>query len=132
MRPTISERVLALDDRQHLELAVLADQVCDGRVTGLVGGDGAPLVLGVLDRLLQADLLGHLRLLDVVPVERVGAAAQRPDQCLVEQVLDHDGRVAEGHRGQRVATRGLVELDLVRLLCEVVVEYAARAGVRQA
>ena len=119
------ERVLALDDRQHLELAVLADQVCDGRVTGLVGGDGAPLVLGVLDRLLQADLLGHLRLLDVVPVERVGAAAQRPDQCLVEQVLDHDGRVAEGHRGQRVATRGLVELDLVRLLCEVVVDDLA-------
>ncbi len=58
-----AERVLALDDGEHLELASLAHQPGHGGVTGLVGGDGALLGLGVLDRLGQADLLGHLGLL---------------------------------------------------------------------
>ena len=60
-----AERVAALDDRQHLELAVLADEVRDDRVTGLVRRDRALLLVRVLDRLLEPDLLGHLRLLDV-------------------------------------------------------------------
>ena len=49
-----TERVRALDDRQHLELAPDADEVRDDRVAGLVGRDGALLVVGVLDRLLRA------------------------------------------------------------------------------
>ncbi len=65
-----AERVAALDDRQHFELAVLPDEVRHRCVTGLVRRDRAPLVVGVLDGLLQTDLLGHLRLLHVRPVHR--------------------------------------------------------------
>ena len=69
------EGVLALDDGQHLELAALAHQPGHGGVAGLVGGDGPALGLGVLDRLGQTDLLGHLGLLEVVP--RRGRSAPR-------------------------------------------------------
>ena len=71
------EGVLALDDGQDLHLATLADEPRHGGVARFVGGDGAALGLGVLDGLGQADLLGHLGLLDVVPTEprrRRGAA----------------------------------------------------------
>ena len=40
-----TERVAALDDRQHFELAVVADEVRDHRVTGFVGRDRALLVV---------------------------------------------------------------------------------------
>src|SRR3982750_2730153 len=53
-----SSPIASLDDRQHLELAAGADEMGDGCVPGLVGGDTAPLLERVLDRLLQADLLG--------------------------------------------------------------------------
>ena len=123
-----AERVAALDDRQHLELAVVTDEVRDDRVAGLVGRDRALLVLGVLDRLLEPDLLGQLRLLDVVPVHGVAAVAQRPHQRLVEEVLDHHRRVAERHGRELVAALVLVELGDVRLLVEVVVDDLPPAG----
>ena len=60
------EGVPALDDRQDLEIAV-ADQVGDDGVAAFVGGDPALLAVGVLHRLLEADLLGELGLLHVGP-----------------------------------------------------------------
>ena len=95
---------------------------------GLVGRDRALLFLGVLDGLLETDLLGHLRLLHVVPVHRRAAVAQRPHERLVEEVLDHDGRVPEGHRRELVAPLFLVELGDVRLLVDVVVDDLAAPG----
>ena len=86
-----TQRVSSLDDREHLELAVLPDQVGDGGMAGLVGGDPPALVLRVLDRLLEADLLGELGLLHVGPVEGGRSAPKRPHEGLVEQVLDHHG-----------------------------------------
>ena len=121
-RPSAS---LALDDRQHFELAVLPDEVRDGRVPRLVGRDRALLFFGVFDRLLQTDLLGHLRLLDVGPLHRRAPVAQRPHERLVEEVLDHHRRVPEGHCRELVASLFLVELGDVRLLVEVVVDDLA-------
>ena len=60
------ERVATLDDRQHLQSPALAQEVGDGRVAGLVRRDGGTVVVGVHDRLLDADLLGELRLVHVV------------------------------------------------------------------
>ncbi len=83
------ERVLALDDGEHLELAALAHQPGHRGVAGLVGGDGPALGLGVLDRLGQPDLLGHLGVLEVVPREagrRPGGGptpATRPCRCSI-------------------------------------------------
>ena len=125
------EGVPALDDGEHLELAALAHQPGHGGVPGLVGGDGPPFRLGVLDRLGQADLLGHLGLLDVVPRQAVGAPAQGPDQRLVEQMLDHHRRVPGGHgRQRRPRSAGSSSVGLVGLLAEVVVDdvAAARTG----
>ena len=110
-----AECVTPLDDREHLELAVLADEVSNNRVARLVRRDDALLFVGVLDRLLQADLLGHFRLLDVAPVHGVAPVTQRPHERFVEQVLDHHRRVPEGHRRERVAPLLLVELGYVRL-----------------
>ena len=76
-----TERVPALDDRQHFELAVLTDEVRDDRVPGFVRRDRALLFVGVLDRLLQTDLLGHLRLLDVAPVHGVAARRAAPTRA---------------------------------------------------
>jgi hypothetical protein len=92
-----AEGVLALDDREDLELAALAHQPGDGGVARFVGGDNAPFGLGVLHRLGQADLLGHLGLLQVGPVEAVGPPAQRPHEGFVEEVLDHHRAVARCH-----------------------------------
>ncbi len=122
------ESVLALDDRQHLELAVLAHQVGHGGVPGLVGGDAPALLVGVLHRLAQADLLGDLGLLDVVPVQRRRPPAQGPHQGLVEEVLDHHRRVAGGHGGQAVEPDRVVEVGHVRLLGQVVVDDLPPVG----
>ena len=62
-----TQGVASLDDREDLQLAVLTDQVGDDGVSRLVGRDRALLVLAVLDRLLEPDLFGELRLLHVVP-----------------------------------------------------------------
>ena len=85
-----AEGVLALDDGQDLELAALAHQPGHGGVPGFVGGDRPPLGLGVLDGLGQADLLGHLGLLEVVPRQPARPSTQGPHQRFVQQVLDHD------------------------------------------
>jgi hypothetical protein len=86
------------------------------------------LLRRVLDRLLEADFLCHLRLLHVVPVHRVAPAAQRPHQRLVEQVLDHHRAVAERDRRELRAALLLVEFGLVRLLFEVVVDDLPPTG----
>ena len=93
-----------------------------------MGGDGAPLRLGVLDRLGQTDLLGHLGVLKVVPGQAVRAPSQRPHQGLVEQMFDHHRRVSSRHGGQGLATRLTVELGLVGLLVQVVVEDVSAPG----
>ena len=48
-----TQRTAALDDREHLEPPVLAHEVRDGGVAGLVGRDGLAIGVGVHDRLLQ-------------------------------------------------------------------------------
>ena len=124
-----AERVAALDDRQHLELAVVADEVRDDRVAGLVGRDRAASPRSVYST-------GCLRPISSVifacwtSCQSIAsrAVAQRPHQRLVEEVLDHHRRVAERHRGERVAALFLVELGDVRLLVEVVVDDLAAAG----
>ena len=121
------ERVTTLDDREHLELAILPDEVRDRRVTSLVGCNRAPLFVGVLDRLLQTDLLGHLRLLNVGPVHGHASVAQRPHEALVEDVLDHHRRVSERHCREGLASLLFVELRHVRLAIEVVVDDVAAA-----
>ena len=123
-----AERAAPTDDRQHFELAADTHEVRHGRVPGLVGRDDALLVLGVLDRVREADLLGELGRLDVGPIHRVATVAQRPHQRLVEEVLDHDRRVAEGERRELVAPLLLVELGDVRLLLDVVVDDLAPTG----
>ena len=77
-----TERVLALDDREHLELAADTDEVRNDRVARLVGRDRAPLVLGVLDRLehplhLAAEHAALLLLGEVVG--RACTAAEKAD-----------------------------------------------------
>ena len=121
-----SEGGAALDDRQHLQLAGLADQPGHGGVAGLVGGDGAPLGLGVLDRLGQADLLGHLGLLHVLPGHLGGAPPQGPHQGLVEQVDQHGRAVAEGLGGQLVGALG--HLRLVGPTGQLVIEDLLAPG----
>ena len=116
------QRRPALDDREHLEPAVLPDEVGDRRVTRLVGGDGLAILLGVDDRLLQADLLGELRLEHVVEIHVAPAFAQRDQQPLIEEVLDHHGRVAERLVGDALAHRAIVELLVVALAVEEVVD----------
>ena len=54
------------------------DQVGDHRVPGLVGRDDPLLVLGVLDRVREPDLLGELRRLEIGPLHRLAPVAQRP------------------------------------------------------
>ena len=106
-RPRASRRFTMVSTSS---LRPLPDEPGHGGVAGLVGGDGATLGLGVLDGLGQPDLLGHLGLLDVVPGQPVRPAAQGPHQRLVEQVLEHDRRVAR--RSWRPACRAgrVVEL----------------------
>ena len=128
-----TERVAALDDRQHLELAVLADEVRDGRVARPRGSRSCasrPRCTrpAASDRSPRSSSPAGRR---ASPSRR--AVAQRPHERLVEEVLDHHRRVAERHRRERVAPLVLVELGDVRLLVEVVVDdlapaRAARAG----
>ena len=78
------ERAAALDDRQHLEPAPLAQEVGDGRVARLVRRHRLAVGVRVDDRLLQADLLGELRLHHVVEVHLLAPVAERDEQRLVE------------------------------------------------
>src|SRR6185369_14565429 len=60
------ERHPPLDDREHLEPSALAEEVGDGGVPRLVGGDRDAVGLGVGDGLLEAQLLGQLGLMYVL------------------------------------------------------------------
>jgi hypothetical protein len=65
---------LALLDRDHLDLQLPSlEGVRRHRVGGLVDGHHLLLALGVLDRLLQPDLLDEFCLPQVVPPQRVPA-----------------------------------------------------------
>ena len=61
--------------------------------------------------LLRADLLGELGLHEVLVVHLAAAVAQRHQQALVQQVLDHHRRVAE-----RLVREALAHLRVVELL----------------
>ena len=117
-----TERGASFDDRKDFEVAFGGDQPGGGGVARLVGGDGHPLALRVGHGLGQAQLGGHLGLLHVVPIEAVGSPPERPHQRLVEEVLEHHRRVAEGGGGQAVAPLAAVQLGVMGLAVQVVVE----------
>ena len=107
--PEHTERVAALDDREHLELAngleiavLPSAQVGDRRVTGLVRRDPKSF----LGRCRSSDD-GDRALRSSSPAaDRARRArrrpAQRPHERLVEEMLDHHGRVTgcHGRRGR--------------------------------
>ena len=91
-------------------------------MAGFVRRHGEPLFRRIRDRVLEPELFGQLRLLEITLVQRVCAAAQRPHQRLVEEVLDHHRRIAGGHGGKVVTSTGGIELGNVRLALEEVVD----------
>ena len=114
------ERVAALDDGEHVELPGLADEVGDGRVACLVGGDPGALV-GRVDGLVgHAELDQHLGLADVGHGHGGAAVGQRDDERLVHQALQRGRRVPERHAGDDVDCAVLVEVGRVGLLAQVV------------
>ncbi len=121
----------SLDDRQHLEPAVLAHEVGDGRVPGLVRRHRFTILVGVDDRLLQPDLLIELRLDHIVEVHLAPSFAQRDEQTFVEEMLDHHGRVAEGLVRDALAHGAVVELLVVTLAIEEEVDQVEAARLRR-
>ena len=117
-----TQRTAALDDREHLEAAVLAHEVRDGGMAGLVRRDGLAIGVGVDDRLLHADLLVELRLHHVVEVHLAAAFAQRHQERLVEEVFDHHRGVAERLVGDALTGVLIVELLVVALAVQEVVD----------
>src|SRR3954465_13782021 len=74
--------------------------------------------IGVRGGLLQTDLLVELRVHHVAQTHLAAAVAERHEQGLVEEVLDHDRRVTERLRCHSLARVVEVELVLVRLALE--------------
>ncbi len=73
-----SEGAAALDDREHLEAPVLAEQVGDRGVTRLVRRHGLAVGVRVGRGLLQPDLLGELGLHHVLEVHLAAARRGAP------------------------------------------------------
>ena len=124
-----TERVAALDDRQHLELAVLARRgrrptACPASCVAIVRFSSSVYSTGCF-RPISSVIFACCTSRQSIGV---AAVAQRPHERFVEEVLDHHRRVPEGHRGEHVAALFLVELGNVRLLVEVVVDDLAPAG----
>ena len=100
-------------------------------MTGLVRGDGDAVGLRVDDRLLEPQLLGQLGLVDVVRIHLTPAVAEGHEQRLVEEVLEHDRRVAEGVVREALADLVLVQLRGVRLALEEEVDQVAALVLRR-
>jgi hypothetical protein len=74
------------------------------------------------------DLLGELGLHHVLEVHLAAPGTKGDEEGLVEQVLDHDGRVAERLVRDALPDRRLVELHVVLLAREEEVDQVAALG----
>src|SRR5258708_20352834 len=84
-------------------LLIASTEERDGRVAGLVRRDREPLTVCVRRGVTEPELFGELCLLEGVFVEARPTPTQRPHQRLVEEVLDHHGRVTPGDGRDGVA-----------------------------
>ena len=98
-------------------------------MTRLVGRDGLAILFGVDDRLLQADLLGELRLQHVVEF-MLRRPSRSATSSLVEEVLDHHGGIAERLVRDALTHRAIVELLVMALAVEEVVDQVEAALLR--
>jgi len=78
------ERVSALHDGEHVELAARADEVGNRGVAGLVSGDTPLLVRRVVGRIGHAELGGQLGFGDVGALHGRTPSGEGHDERLVE------------------------------------------------
>jgi hypothetical protein len=88
----------SLDDREHLESSLGCAEVRGDGVSGLVRCDDLALSVRVCNGVRETDLFREPGSLHIAPVQLPPPVAQGPNQRFVEDMLEHRGRISEGHR----------------------------------
>jgi hypothetical protein len=122
------ERFAALDDGQDVEAPAGCGEISHGGMAGFVSGNDTAFDFGIGNGLGEAELFGHARLLDIRPAHGYPSSPDGPDQCFVQEVLEHDGRITERRTGNGVALGRVVQLGLVGLAGQVVIEDLSAAS----